>query len=57
MLPYFATELANNERYLEQTPSAIRKKNHTSVKAPQCEILVVKYNAFILSSLIHSLKY
>jgi len=57
MLPYFATELANNECYLEQTPSAIRKKKHTSVKAPQCEILVVKYNAFILSSLIHSLKY
>lgn len=25
MLPFFATELANNEHYLEQIPSAIRK--------------------------------
>lgn len=51
-LPFFARELANNEHYLEQTPSAIRKQNTLLLKQPN-----VKHDAFILDSLIHSRNY
>lgn len=34
MPPFFATELADNEHCLEQTPSAIRKQNTRLLKHP-----------------------